>query len=156
LNSSQLVTNEPATPIQGTPALTGTQTERFAWNPGALRLEFLAAAEHPVVMTGIEREGDTAGAPSQCSQPLVELIITGEGRARNSSRFTNTGVGSRLRYAGHDASSDNGVQMLEVYQVDPATGLQVTTTFSASADIAAARVTTASATKARSRSSWRW
>ena len=112
----------------------------FAWTPGALQLDFAASPEHPVVLTGVQPAGATT--TSKTRQPLVELMITGDGRARNTTRFTSTGVGSRLRYSGHQSSASAGEQRLDVTQRDPLTGLEVTTTFVAATTVAAVRVTT--------------
>ncbi len=105
-----------------------------------LHLVFTVAADRPVVLSGLaagERPEIT-----EASQPLVELIITGDGRARNNTRFTNTGVGQRLRYATHAVSSVGEEERLDVVQVDQSTGLRVTTTFCASSNVAAFRAWT--------------
>lgn len=112
----------------------------FAWEPGKLRLVFTAGPDRPVILSGLgsgERPETT-----EASQPLVELIITGDGRARNNTRFTNTGVGQRLRYATHSTYITGEEQRFDVVQVDRSTGLHVTTTFSASSRVAAFRAWT--------------
>ncbi|HQZ84626.1 MAG TPA: alpha-galactosidase [Actinomycetota bacterium] len=102
----------------------------FVWRPGKLQLAFSAAADRPVVLSGLGagQDPDVTGA----SQPLVELIVTGDGRARNNTRFTNTGVGDRLRYVSHASSASEGEERLDVVQIDRSTCLRVTTTFTAS------------------------
>jgi murein DD-endopeptidase MepM/ murein hydrolase activator NlpD len=92
-----------------------------------------------VVLSGIGGAGTpTTGA----TQPIVEVIVTGDGRARTTTRFTNTGVGSRLRYVEHSVRSEQGEELLAIVQADAVTGLRVTTTLSASSEVRAARVLT--------------
>lgn len=110
------------------------------WAPGRLVLMFTASEDQPVVLSGL------GGASDACltgaTQPIVEVIATGDGRARTTTRFTNTGVGSRLRYLEHSARSEQGEELLSIVQADALTGLRVTTTFSASPEVRAARVVT--------------
>lgn len=132
----------PSSTIVAAPELTGTSAgaSRFAWNAGTLHLIFAATGDGPVRLVGIG--ATAAAAATETSQPLVELIVTGDGRARTTTRFTNSGVGSRLRYLTHAADETDGVARLAVTQADAHTGLEVTTTFLASPGIAAARVST--------------
>jgi alpha-galactosidase len=66
------------------------------------------------VLSGLGCDGEvtTTGA----TQPLVELIATGDGRARTTTRFTNSGVGSRLRHIRHSARSQGDEERLEIVQ----------------------------------------
>ena len=114
--------------------------DRIVWTPGRLSLVFTASLNRPVVLSGLGCAGEAT--ITTATQPLVELIVTGDGRARTTTRFTNTGVGSRLRYLGHTTGSEQGEERLDIVQVDALTGLRVTTTFIASAAISAARVMT--------------
>ena len=114
--------------------------DRIVWTPGRLSLVFTASLNRPVVLSGLGCAGEAT--ITTATQPLVELIVTGDGRARTTTRFTNTGVGSRLRYLGHTTGSEQGEERLDIVQVDALTGLRVTTTFIASAAISAARVRT--------------
>ena len=123
------------------PSVPPTEGATFSWTPGALRLDLAASPDHPVVVVGLQPSAE-ATTTSGTSQPLVELMITGDGRARNTTRFTSTGVGSRLRYTGHRSDSTDDEQRLHVTQADALTGLEVTTTFLASPAVAAVRVTT--------------
>ena len=111
------------------------------WETGALTVELSASADRPVSVQAFGPAADVP-PPSAASQPLVELIITGDGRARTTTRFTNSGVGTRLRYREHHAFSDGEQNVLEVVQADPLTGLVVTTRLTASNDVSAARVVT--------------
>jgi alpha-galactosidase len=118
----------------------GPQSPRqIEWAPGRLALIFTASQDHPVVLSGIGGAGTpTTGA----TQPIVEVIATGDGRARTTTRFTNTGVGSRLRYVEHSVRSEQGEELLSIVQADAVTGLRVTTTVSASSEVRAARMLT--------------
>ncbi|WP_422933297.1 glycoside hydrolase family 36 protein [Sinomonas sp. P47F7] len=111
------------------------------WTAGRLSLVFSAEEGRPVVLCGLGTDQEPA-EPAASTQPLVELMLTGEGRARNNTRFTNTGAGSRLRYAGHVAHSLSDEEWLEIVQTDDATGLRVVTAFRASPEVQGARITT--------------
>jgi alpha-galactosidase len=102
--------------------------DRIVWTPGRLSLVFTASMNRPVVLSGLGCAGEAT--ITTATQPLVELIVTGDGRARTITRFTNTGVGSRLRYLGHTTRSEQGEERLDIVQVDALTGLCVTTTSS--------------------------
>jgi alpha-galactosidase len=112
----------------------------FEWTPGQLSLVFTAAPERPVVLSGFGCAGEAT--PTRATQPLVELMVTGDGRAHTTTRFVNTGVGSRLRYVEHTTRGAQDEERLDIVQVDVRTGLRVTTTLTASPRIPAARVVT--------------
>ncbi len=109
------------------------RSERIRWRPGRLELVLTHAVDHPVVLSGRGLDGDEAVATG-ASQPLVELMVAGDGRARTTTRFTNTGVGARLRHVAHVADRDGDAERLRVTQRDPRTGLVVETTLLASAE----------------------
>ena len=111
----------------------------LTWSAG-LQLLFDLGPDRPVTIIGIA--GESPLASSSASQPLVELMITGEGRARTTTQFTNTGVGTRLRYAGHRVFRRDHEQILEIVQHEPRDGLVVTTAFRGSDNAQAVRVTT--------------
>ncbi len=114
--------------------------DRIVWTPGRLSLVFTVSTDGPVVLSGLGCAGEAT--VTRATQQLVELIVAGDGRARTNTRFTNTGVGSRLRYLEHTTGSEQGEERLDIVQADALTGLRVTTTFIASAQISAARVVT--------------
>ncbi|PPG56843.1 alpha-galactosidase [Rathayibacter sp. AY2B7] len=117
-----------------------TPTEEiFVWRAGALTVSF-GTGEHPVRIVGVN--AGPQQVVTEASQPLVEAIVAGDGRARNTTRFTHTGVGARLRLVDVRESTIDGVARLEIDQRDARTGLLVTVTFTASPDIAGARVRT--------------
>ena len=117
-----------------------TSPGEFSWTPGRLGVIFAAGPDRPVVITGVGEAGTVSRTGT--TQPLVELIVTGEGRAWNNTRFTNTGVGSRLRYVRHEVSREPDIERLEIVQRDDATGLIVTLHFEAGTAAAAVRVRT--------------
>ena len=114
--------------------------DRIVWTPGRLSLVFTVSTDGPVVLSGLGCAGEATA--TRATQPLVELMVTGDGRARTTTRFTDTGVGSRLRYLGHSAGSEQDEERLDIVQADSLTGLRTITTFIASAPIPAARVVT--------------
>jgi alpha-galactosidase len=98
------------------------------WRSGGVRLELELELEPagrpgPVLLRSLRADGDPDGAAA--GVPLVEVALVGEGRTGGSAnaqhaRYATTG---RLRYDGHV----EGVDRLEVSQLDPATGLRVST-----------------------------
>jgi alpha-galactosidase len=117
-------------------------TSRYLpWSPGSLELVLATAPEAParIAHLGVAAvTGDTVPG----LQPLVEVLVLGEGRALANSRYTDTAVGARLRYAGHTTGTDGDWRVLRVRQQDPQTGLEVTSVFQARADVAAMRTWT--------------
>jgi alpha-galactosidase len=109
----------PAAKAPLAPQVDATVTQRFEWSAGRLSLLFTVSRERPTVLSGIGAPGKVTATGT--NQPLVEVIITGDGRSRNNTRFTNTGVGSRLRYVEHATSSEANIERLEIVQVDEST-----------------------------------
>ncbi|NUS00931.1 MAG: alpha-galactosidase [Nonomuraea sp.] len=77
--------------------------------------------DRPVVLR--ELTAGTPAAPAQVSQPLVEVLVPGEGRARVSRRLSETAVGLRLRYAGAEQSIDGDWHVLRVRLRDDVSAL---------------------------------
>lgn len=75
-------------------------------------------------------------------QPLVELLLLGDGRTLHSTRYTSTGVGERLRHVSHRTESTATSELLIIEQRDEATGLQTTTTITAYEGVAALQTRT--------------
>ena len=85
---------------------------------GAVRLTRLAAAPAPTI-------SDAGPTPSQAGLPLVDIVLAGEGRAWSGSRYCESVVGRRMRYAGHEERADgDGWRLLRVFLADPVTGLR--------------------------------
>lgn len=75
-------------------------------------------------------------------QPMVEVLVLGEGNALANVRFTHTNVGSRLRYVDDVESSHEGWRTWRIHQRDLVTGLQVTTVFRSATDVPAVQTWT--------------
>ncbi|HEY5785393.1 MAG TPA: alpha-galactosidase [Microlunatus sp.] len=93
------------------------------------------AADRPVTIDSLDVAGHERTTPVR--QPLVELLVLGDGRSLNNTRFTSTGVGERLRYVDHRVVEDDMISRLIIDQYDQVTGLATSTTLSAYADVPA-------------------
>lgn len=116
------------------------------WGHSGLELTIRLPADGPAVIDAL-----TPDAPVARRQPLVELMVLGDGHSLSNIRMTHTGVGSRLRpgrggveSAGGNATGveshvdpDSGTATLRVIQQDPLTGLRVTSVFLQRAGVAA-------------------
>ncbi|HEY0259883.1 MAG TPA: glycoside hydrolase family 36 protein [Lacisediminihabitans sp.] len=105
------------------------------WGNGAISLAIDWSGDRPATICGIALgrlpEGDHP-AVARRSQPLVEVLVLGDGHALSNTRFSHTGVGARLRYRDHTVSTDaHGRDILTLTQVDDTTGLVATSTFAA-------------------------
>ncbi|MFT4135973.1 glycoside hydrolase family 36 protein [Microbacterium sp.] len=103
------------------------RSHEFRWRPGRLELVFTHAARHPVVLSGYGLDGESA-VRTGAAQPLVELMLAGDGRARTTTRFTNTAAGARLRHLDHVADRVGDAERLRIRQRDPRSGAVVETT----------------------------
>ncbi|SFD46292.1 glycoside hydrolase family 36 protein [Streptomyces aidingensis] len=115
------------------------------WCGGQVTLHFRATAGQPVSLLSL-RPADLDRDPPDGGPgaPLVEIQELGHGRFPGSHRYADTVAGSRLRYAGHNASRDEraGLAELRIRQTDPATGLRVTSVFQAAEGVPAVRTWT--------------
>ena len=68
----------------------------------------------------------TSGDAGTPTQPLVEILAVGHGRANANTRNTATAIGARLRVLGHDVTSSGGWTTVRVFQGDAGSGLHVT------------------------------
>lgn len=68
----------------------------------------------------------TCGDGRPPTQPLVEILAVGQGRAGGNTRNTATSIGTRLRVRGHEVERTRGRTAVRVEQADPVTGLHVT------------------------------
>lgn len=78
----------------------------------------------------------------RAAQPLVELLVAGEGRARASHRFSDTALGRRMVYAGSARTRDGKWSELHVDVRDERTGLLARTSFRSVDGVAACQVRT--------------
>jgi alpha-galactosidase len=111
------------------------------WGHAALELVVDVSPDGPVgvrALSGGEPQHDEPAA----MQPLVELLVAGEGRARVSQRFSETALGTRMRYAGSVHSRDGKWIELHVDLRDDQTGLVARTSFRSVDGVAACQITT--------------
>ncbi|MGA4992405.1 alpha-galactosidase [Nonomuraea bangladeshensis] len=95
--------------------------EILRWGHSGLAAVLEVHPDRPVALREL-----TAGPVSvraRVSQPVVEVLVPGEGRARASQRLSETAVGCRLRYAGSEQSSADGWHELRVRMRDEVSGL---------------------------------
>jgi alpha-galactosidase len=59
------------------------------------------------------------------SQPLVEVFAVGHGHCVANIRGTDSAIGARLRYVGHEEWTEVGWQVLAITQADATTGVRV-------------------------------
>ncbi|MGH2863151.1 MAG: alpha-galactosidase [Solirubrobacteraceae bacterium] len=74
---------------------------------------------HPRVDTGDPDDPD--GTPA--GLPLVDILSAGTGRQWVSQRYSESVLGSRLRYAGHEQHCDGAWSVLQISLQDPLSGL---------------------------------
>jgi alpha-galactosidase len=114
------------------------------WGNDQLQVTIGIDAERPVTIDSLDVTGHERTTPAR--QPLVELLLVGDGRVLNNTRFTSTGVGDRLRYVSHRVESDGAesgaIATLIIEQRDDGTGLETTTTLTSYAGVAALRART--------------
>ena len=121
---------------------------RLLWGHAALTLELAADADAPVCLTRLEptdvrrAETDEGAGIRRSGQPLVEVLIAGEGQPWSGPRRVGTTVGLRLRYVSHRVGSAEGWVELELEQVDDKAGLQVRTSIRSPEGVPAIQVRT--------------
>ncbi|TXK40984.1 alpha-galactosidase [Nonomuraea sp. C10] len=101
--------------------MTADVAEHLRWGHAGLAAVVEIHPDRPVVLREL-----SAGPPAlaaRVSQPLVEVLVPGEGRARASQRLSETAVGCRLRYAGAAQSAEGGRHELRLRMRDEASGL---------------------------------
>lgn len=117
------------------------------WQTGPLRLRFAWGPASAVSLTGWELPGaHWEDARWRTTQPLIELLQRGVGRAWNNTRLLGTEVGAELRYVGHECDATQ----LRIVQEIPQRW-RVTTTFQSSGTEAAVQVTSAAQNLAEER-----
>ncbi|GAA2213573.1 alpha-galactosidase [Nonomuraea monospora] len=103
--------------------------ETVRWGHTGLTAVVEIHPDRPVSLRELSA-GAPPAAPAQplVDQPLVEVLVPGEGRARASQRLSDTAVGRRLRYAGCEQSSADGWHELRIRLRDEASGLDAEVT----------------------------
>lgn len=125
-----------------------SQPARIVWGHDAMAIELIAGDGGPVRLTRIEAapvesaRADEHVTRTPAGQPLVELLVAGEGSAWSGPRQVESAVGARLRYSGHRTSHEDGWIRLEIDQFDDVAGLLVTTVLRSPVAVAALQAET--------------
>ncbi|MFI7542120.1 glycoside hydrolase family 36 protein [Actinoplanes sp. NPDC049599] len=117
-----------------------TTTSTVSWGHPALRLVVDAAPDAPAGIRSLAPD-DRRPLP-RATQPLVELLVAGAGRARASHRFSGTAVGVRLRHTAHSASRHGRWHELRIELRDEHTGLAARVWFRSADGVGACQVRT--------------
>ncbi|KJK46908.1 alpha-galactosidase [Lentzea aerocolonigenes] len=112
-----------------------------AWGHSALELVVDVSPDGPVGIRSLSAVSGHVDRP-RAVQPLVEVLVAGEGRARVSHRFSETAVGTRMVFAGSSRGTDGKWSELHIDLRDERTGLMARTTFRSVDGVAACQVTT--------------
>ena len=80
------------------------------WGNGQIDLLIGIDPDRPVTIDSLDVAGRARTTPAR--QPLVELLLLGDGRTLNNTRFTSTGVGERLRHVDHRSSAGASIVTL--------------------------------------------
>ncbi|MEV6871533.1 glycoside hydrolase family 36 protein [Amycolatopsis sp. NPDC051128] len=112
----------------------------LVWGHSALELVVDVSPDGPVGVRSLSGGGQQ-GHP-RATQPLVELLVAGEGRGRASHRFSETAVGRRLVYTGSVRGEAGKWQELHIDLRDERTGLLARTSFRSVDGVPACRITT--------------
>jgi len=117
------------------------------WGTGAIELEIDHSADAPsslrAVATSRPGPAGRGSAGIDRLQPLVEILALGDGHMLSNTRFSHTGVGSRLRYVSHVSDEDTqGVCTFRLVQRDPKSALVVSSVFRAWRGVAAVQTWT--------------
>ena len=92
---------------------------------GLARLVYLAAcAAGQVAPTEGDGEGPVTRDPQFDGLPLVDVVMSGSGRAWSGRRYAESVVGGRLRYVGHEERVSDLWRELQIDLEDPGTGLK--------------------------------
>ncbi len=92
---------------------------------GLARLVWLAAgpADRPGA-TARDGASQAAGGRGPTGLPLVDVIVSGSGRAWSGRRYVESVVGQRMRYLDHEERTDGPWHELKVGLEDPLSGLR--------------------------------
>ncbi|MGW0801535.1 glycoside hydrolase family 36 protein [Nonomuraea sp. NPDC002799] len=109
--------------------------ETLRWGHSGLVAVVEIHPDRPVSLR--ELSAGPSAAPARVSQPLVEVLVPGEGRSQVSQRLSETAVGSRLRYTGAEQSTAGGWHELRIRMRDEVSGLGVEQTLRSRDGVAA-------------------
>ena len=96
------------------------------WSRDGAELALVLPIDAPAALSTAGPAANTAGPAGTPTQPLVEILAVGHGRASANTRNTATAIGARLRVLGHDVTSADGWRTVRVFQGDDVTTLHVT------------------------------
>lgn len=120
----------------------------LVWGHSALRLVVDVSPDGPVALRSLSEPDDGhqhhghRHPRARGTQPLVEVLVAGEGRARASHRFSDTAIGRSLTYVSSAQVRDGDWRELRVDLRDPRTGLTAQTTFRSVEGVSACQVRT--------------
>ncbi len=112
---------------------------RISWTDGLVDLEIEVSGDGTARLTRLSARAPAGENPDSLTRgsrarapgpqagpalPLVDIVVAGAGRCWSGSRYTESVVGLRLRYRGHDESGDGTARRLQVELEDPVTGLR--------------------------------
>lgn len=110
----------------------------ITWGHSALRLVVDTASGRPVSLRTLT-DGRADPAAGRATQPLVEILAAGTGRAGVSQRFSETVIGRRLVFRGGERSRDGVWHRLRIELYDEPTGLLVEVFFRSAEGVSAVR-----------------
>ncbi|WP_432861908.1 alpha-galactosidase [Microbispora rosea] len=96
----------------------------LVWGHSALRV---VIAISPDGVVGIRELSAGGPVPRSPAQPLVEVLLAGQGRARASHRFSDTAVGRRFTYVGAEQVRNGKWHELRITLRDEQIGLEAHT-----------------------------
>jgi alpha-galactosidase len=71
--------------------------------------------------------------------PVLDVLLAGSGRQWTGQRYSESVVGSRMRYVSHDVREDGPWSLLEIALLDPVTELAATVSYRRLADVGVLR-----------------
>ena len=82
----------------------------------------------PAAISWVGTPGGQPRYPARAHQPLVEVLtpLLGNVNHSNSTRWSGTSLGARLRYLSHEVAKSSLGTTVEIVQTDPASGLVAT------------------------------
>lgn len=96
----------------------------LVWGHSALRVAIAITPGGAVSIRELTT-GSPASGPKPPAQPLAEVLLAGQGRARASHRFSDTAVGRRLTYVGAEEARDGQWHRLRMTLHDEHSHLEV-------------------------------
>lgn len=95
---------------------------------GVPRLSFLAHSGLDELLAA-EATPEPPAAAIVPALPLLDVLLAGSGRQWAGQRYSESAVGSRMRYVSHDLRDDGPWSQLEIVLRDPVSGLEATVSY---------------------------